>query len=136
MKTINESTKLAIATAAIKHPNMTVAKLAEKYDVSETSVRRAKQNYTAQAKLAMEQTKQKVAKVSKATPGKKGWQGKTGRIVLVRKAVAKMINGNLTKQKAVEQIQKQSDKLGIRHVSNSSIGAMVSQVYKGTLEGR
>lgn len=91
---ISNEVKLNIAIAAIQNSELRIKDLAEQFNVSPTSVRRAKENFAEEALLKLEemQNAQNAQNASLSDPfnNYKGYRPRNGRMSIIRSVIAEL----------------------------------------------
>lgn len=119
MATISNEVKVQIAIGAIK--GMSTKELAAKYNVSESTVKRAKVSHMAEATKALEKSAK--AKTEKAV--KRGFKGRNGRVTVMREVFAKHdAFGNASE--LFDLVNKASKAAGLKEMQKASFYAMLS----------
>lgn len=145
VQTISNETKIEIAMAAIKEPGIKNLALAAMFGVSESSVRRAKKDFAAEAQAKLDELNAKQAQTqSKETKTKKkkfqdfptrdrGFQGFNGRVAIHDQVFAEL--GLDAKSKELfDECNKRAVEYGLRPISRGSFYAMLSVARRGKKE--
>jgi len=88
---ISNEVKLNIAIAAIQNSELRIKDLAEQFNVSPTSVRRAKENFAEEALLKLEEMQNaQNASLSDPFNNYKGYRPRNGRMSIIRSVIAEL----------------------------------------------
>lgn len=145
IKTVAVETKLNLAVEALKNPAMTAKELAKKFDVSESTAKRARKEYMEEAGKKIAEMLKAEEQAKKATKGKRtqatdnpttgprGFRPRNGRWVILNQMFAEMGFDKPSKE-LWDEANKRSKAAGLKELNRGSFYAMLSIAKKGAAE--
>lgn len=130
IKTIDAAVKLNIAVEAIKQPDLSIKALAAQFNVSESTVRRAKKDYEAEALKAIELLQAPAADaVLDPVDLPRGYRPRNGRMDIIREVANKMGLDSDTK-KLYTRVNEIAAERGVEPIKKSAFYVLICEVRK------
>lgn len=130
IKTVDVAVKLNIALEALKQPDLTTKALSSQFSVSESTVRRAKKDFAAEAQAAFDLLQAPGANaVLDVVEGPRGYRPRNGRMEIIRDVANEMGLDSDTKD-LYTRVNEVAAQMGVEPIKKSAFYVLICEVRK------